>query len=406
MSLLKEATVEQIAAKVGIFGPQGAGKSLTTALLLIALSKTYHNSAPVAVIDTELAWDWLIPIFKAEGVKLLRVNTRAFTDMRQGHREAVEAGACAFAVDSYGQPWAEVQESLKKKLNVRKLEFHHQQELQELWGGWVREFLSSPLHVFLSGRLAYEWENDVDEETGKLGFHKSGTKMRSEKDAGYEPHLLIEMEAIRVMDEVEKRKVGGKTKTTRRQKKAGGHFLHHLHVLKDRSQKLNGRMFEFKDINDYKVGGWEPVFKALQPHFAALNIGGAQAAISERTSAALFDGRGDSAYALRVKRVQIALEEIQGTLVKLWPGQDATSKKLKQAAIEVLFKTRSWTAVESKSLEALELAMDVLRRAEEAIEDGRQTALTDATDLETLLKEAIEIETRALAVAEETVGLL
>jgi hypothetical protein len=130
-----------------------------------------------------------------------------------------------------------------------------------------------------------------------MGFHKAGTKMRAEKDAGYEPHLLIEMEASACMDEVE-------TKTPRRrreenaphEKKAGG-TSPQLHVLKDRARALNGKMFEFKDINDYKPGGWKLVFDALAPHFAKMNIGGVHAGIAERTSAALFDDRGDAAYA-------------------------------------------------------------------------------------------------------------
>lgn len=406
MTLLREATMDQAAAKIAIFGPQGAGKSLTSALLAIALSKTFHNSAPVSVMDTEPAWDWLLPIFQVEGVKLLRHKGRAFTDMQTVHRESLDAGACAFVVDSYGHPWGEVQESLKKKLNVRKLEFHHQQQLQELWGAWVREFLASPLHILLAGRLAYEWENDVDDETGKIGFHKAGTKMRAEKDAGYEPHLLLEMEAVRIMEEIERRKVGTKVKTTRRQKKAGGSFIHRLHVLKDRARGLNGKMFEFKDINDYKAGGWKPVFDALKPHFAAMNIGGAHAGITERTSANLFDGQGDSAFQRRARRVQITLEEIQGTLVKLWPGQDAKSKSLKQLAIETLFATRSWTAVEGKSLEALEAAMDTFKLFEERVEDGQSDAVSDTAPMVALLQMCRDRIADEAKRAEETVDIL
>lgn len=406
--LLKKAVVEQSAAKLAGFGPGGSGKSLTLTLLAIALSKTFHKGAPVALLDSEGASDWLIDIYAAEGVELLRVKSKAFSAMRTALREAREAGCCAFLADSYSAPWAELQKSLKQKLNVKKLEFHHMQELQDLWGGWVDEFLNSPLHCLFAGRLAYEWENEVDVETGKMGFHKAGTKMRSEKDAGYEPHLLFEMEAVRVMDEIRETKGRGRAKKTKVEKKAGGHFLHRLHVLKDRARILNGRMFEFRDINDYQPGDWKKVYEALAPHFAKMNIGGDShhAIDTQRTSEALFDGRGDSAYQQRIRGVQIALEEIQGTLVKLWPGQDAKSKALKQLAIETLFATRSWTAVESLSLEKLRLAMDSLHRFEEATEDGGADALIDAPAMTACLKTSIDVETQERAKAEETVGIL
>src|SRR5688572_22772792 len=123
--LLKEAVLEQSAAKIGLFGPGGSGKSLTASLIAIALSKTFHNGAPVVLQDTEGASDWLLDVYAAEGVKLFRVKSRAFADMRQVLKEGEEMEACAFISDSYSHPWAELQESLKKRLNVRKLEFHH-----------------------------------------------------------------------------------------------------------------------------------------------------------------------------------------------------------------------------------------------------------------------------------------
>lgn len=390
MALLKKAVVEQSAAKVGLFGPGGSGKSLSATLMAIALSQTFHKGAPVVLQDTEGASDWLIPIYEIEGVELLRVKSKSFVDMRQALREGEQqAGGCVFISDSYSHPWAELQASLKKRLNVKKLEFHHMQELQDLWQEWVEQFLNTPLHCILAGRLAYEWENDVDVETGKMGFHKAGTKMRSEKDAGYEPHLLIEMEAVRVMEEIRESKVGGRRKRTKTEKKAGGHFLHRMHVLKDRSRILNGRMFEFKDINDYKKGDWKHVYQALAPHFANMNIGGGanHAIDSKRSSAALFDQRGDSDYARRVQRVKVVLEEFDGTLMVIWPGADNKSKALRNLVTETIFKTRSWSAVESKSLEDLDAGFEWLQRFERKVKAGKSEALTEATATVTLLTE-------------------
>jgi len=399
MGLLTKAVVEQSAAKISGFGPGGSGKSLTLTLLAIALSKTFHKGAPVALFETEGASDWLIDIYQAEGVELLRVKSKAFKVMRGALKEAQEAGCCAFLADSYSHPWAELQKSLKAKLNVKRLEFHHMHELQDLWSEWVDEFLNSPLHCLFAGRLAYEWENEVDVETGKMGFHKAGTKIRSEKDAGYEPHLLFEMEAVRHMEETRGR--GKKAKKV--ELKAGGHFVHRLHVLKDRARILNGRMFEFKDINDYKPGDWKIVYDALAPHFGKMNIGGAtnHAVDTSKTSESLFDGRGDAAYAQRAKRVAIVLEEIEGTLVALWPGQDAKSKELKRVAIETLFATRSWTAVSSLPLERLELALKAFKLFEDQVKDGKSEAISDPVAAAALLdickdKQQQEVEATVL----------
>lgn len=407
--LLQKAVREQSAAKIAAFGPGGSGKSLTLTLLAIALSKLHHGGAPVVLQDTEGASDWLIDLYDAEGVDLHRIKSKSFKDMRQALREAEELKACVFISDSYSHPWAELQKSLKAQLKVNKLEFHHMQQLQELWSEWVDQFLNSPLHCLFAGRLAYEWENEVDVETGKMGFHKAGTKMRSEKDAGYEPHLLVEMEAVRVLEEVREVKVGARKKKTKVELKAGGHFLHRLHVLKDRARVLNGRMFEFKDINDYKVGDWKTVYSALEPHFAKMLIGaGANHAIdTNRSSAALFNGQGDSEYHRRAKRVAIVLEEIEGTLTALWPGMDAKSKALKALSIETLFNTRSWKAVESAPLEILEAAHKALGLFEEGIKSGAQAgAISDPAQCAAFLVMCKEQIANAAQEAQETVGIL
>jgi hypothetical protein len=368
-SLLKPATVEQAAAKIGIFGPQGSGKTTTAALIALGLSITYHNRAPVAFMDTENGSDYLVPLFEQEGVPLLNFKSRAFTDMRAGIAEARATGCCVYLIDSYTHPWKELQDSLKKKLRVNELQFRHMDELKSLWQAWTDEMLNSPLHVILSGRLGYVWDKEQNEETGKRdNLVKLGTKMKSENEAGYEPSLLIEMEGLQDAEARQK-----KTRAKR------GTITHHAYVLKDRWRTLNGKTFSWRDMNDYSAGDWEPVFKSFQPHFSKLAIGRTQQAVNgTRTSAELFDNRGASLYQQHVKEVAIALEEIEGTLVTLWPGQDAKSKEMKRVAVEAVFETRSWTAVENKPLAELELGLATVRIFEQTVASGRDAdALTD-----------------------------
>lgn len=349
MSLLQKAKVEQSAAKVGIFGRQGSGKTTTSALIAIGLSKAYHKNAPVAFLDTENGSDYLVPIFEAEGVELLVIKSRAFTDMKAALKEAEKSGCCAYLVDSYTHPWQELTAAFKAKSKRKKLEFHHMDALKSMWGEWTLQMLNSPLHCLLSGRLGFEWgEEETDEGRNLI---KLGTKMKSESEAGYEPSLLIEMEGVQDADT--------RLKQTRTKK---GSIVHHCYVLKDRWRALNGRTFTFKDINAYKAGDYRKVFDSFLPHWSKLVIGGVQrAADGARTSAAEFSDGGESVGVQMGRRREIAAEEIEGTLTALWPGQDAISKAIKRQVLYDIFNTYSWTAITSQPVELLENTAFLLR---------------------------------------------
>lgn len=351
MGLLQKATVEQAAAKVGLFGKQGSGKTTTAALLAIGLSKTYHNGAPVAFQDTENGSDYLVPIFRAEGIELFVIKSRAFLDMREGEREAKAAGCCAELIDSYSHPWTELVQSFVQKSKQKKLQFHHQAELKSIWQEWTDQMLASPMHMLLCGRLGYDWDREADEEDGTKGeLVKLGTKMKGEGDAGYEPSLLVELEALQAE--------AGRVRKTRSKKST---ITHYAYVLKDRWRTLNGRTISFKDITNYKPGDWETVFNAFRPHFDQLAIGKTtQRAIDAgRTSKSLFSEPGEFG-----KRRTIALEELQGAIVAVWPGQDAGSKAAKALIVQALFDTRSWAKVETLRVEQLEDAVAVLHEFE------------------------------------------
>ena len=133
MSLLKRASIEQSAAKIGIFGPQGSGKTTTAMLIALGLSKTYHANAPIAFMDTENGSDYCVPLAEIEGVPLQTFKSRAFRDMKAGLNEAETAGCCVYLVDSYTHPWIELCEAFKSKSKRKRLEFQHMDELKTLW---------------------------------------------------------------------------------------------------------------------------------------------------------------------------------------------------------------------------------------------------------------------------------
>jgi hypothetical protein len=396
MGLLKKAIVQQAAAKVGIFGRQGAGKTTTATLIAIGLSKMFHKGAPVAFFDTETGSDFVIEIFDIEGVELVVVKSRAFKDMRAALKEAEQMGCCAFLVDSYTHPWIDLTGSFKAKSKRKRLEFHHMDELKTLWRGWTDQMLNSPLHCILSGRLGFEW-GEENQEDGETKLIKLGSKLKGESEAGYEPSLLIEMEGVQDSDARHK-----KTKAKR------GSIVHHAIVLKDRWRSLNGRTFMFRDINQYKAGDYQPVFNAFAPHWNKLVIGAAQVALdSDRNSEDLFDAPGgQSVYADRQRRKEIALAEVQAMLVKMWPGQDAASKDAKQRAIVQLFDVYAWRSVEEKSLEEVERAMaamqDLVTRAEKTPPANHDAAI----DLLSECRDALNFQPQIGVVAPEDAPVL
>jgi AAA domain len=371
--LLQEAAIEQSAAKVGIFGLQGTGKSTLAALLAIGLSKTHHGGAPVAYHDTENGSDFLKPLFDMEGVKLLVRKSKCFADAAATLHEAKRRGCCAFIEDSITGDWDELTESFKKKKGISKIELYHWGQIKPQWNEeWVTPMLNSPLHVITCGRAGDVWQ-DVDQEDGSQKAQKVGTKMRAEGQFGYEPSLLIEMLC--------QQNLGG------RRRKNAGRMLHSATVLKDRARFLNGKTFEWPDINTYKAGEWKKFYEAFAPHFNFLNIaGGKQIAVNSADSQQLFDGNGNSDYHQRKQAAIIALEEIEGTLTTIWPGQDAKSKKFKAMAIDVLFGTRSWTKVTTLPQADLDAGLIRLRAIEQ---NTKSTPMDEEEVVATVLQEAM-----------------
>lgn len=347
--LLRAAQNEQAAAKLGAYGPQGSGKTTTLAMLALGLAITYHDKAPVAMHDTENGSDFLAPMFAAEGVALLVHKSRAFADMVGSLEEAERAGCCAFLADSITQTWLELIEGYRTKRKIARIEFHHWQDIKGAWRGWVDRYLNSRLHCLIAGRAGHEYEFQENAE-GRKELIKGGSKMKAESEFGYEPSLLFEMEAVR--------EAPTPTRSGR------GRYIHTVRVLKDRTRALQGRTFAYRDLNAYKPSDWKKVFRDFQPHFAWLNIGGTQRALEPASSEALFEeDRLGEAYRRRQSRA-IALEEIESTLVLLWPGQDARSKRIKLLVLGAVFEMRSWTAIQSLPLEKIERGLALLRGLE------------------------------------------
>lgn len=350
MGLLKKAMNTQAYLKMGGLGFTASGKTYTACMLAIGIAKRLGNNKPVAFFDTETGSDFLIDKFKAEDIEFYQVKSQSFYELLTAAKEAEQMGVACFVVDSISHVWRDLIESYRKKHNLRFIQIHHWADIKREWAAWTQLYLNSKMHIIVLGRAGYDFDEEKDED-GKKSLIKVGTKMKVESEFGFEPSLLIEMERVSKSAE------------------PGSGWIHRAHILKDRTDTINGKAFDFeKPRAKYKVGDWARVFKPFQPVFDHLNIGGEHIGVPESDATEQMLKSPESRNDWH-KRRAIALEEIQASLIAIWPGQDAGSKAAKIAVLEALFNTRAWAAVENLSAENLEGAYRFLREREDALRE-------------------------------------
>lgn len=364
MALFKKATMTSAYLKMGIYGDAGSGKTYTASQ--VAKGLALHIKAkgspipPVMFIDTETGSNWVKPIFDAVGVDFLVAQTRAFSDLKEAVREAEAAGAILI-VDSISHFWQEVQEAYVKSKQERtrkpyaKLEFQDYAILKPLWAQFTGAYLNSKAHIILCGRAGGTYEYQENDETHKKELITTGTKMRAEKDMGYEPSLLVEMVIEKDPDDKRKKKTVRKA-----------------FVIKDRSTLLDGLEF----IN--------PAFKSFEPHIKLLNLGGAHAGFdASRSSSALFPKEDRDDRSLQRK---IVLDEIESILTRYFPSTGGSDRKAKLELLKEHFQA-SWTEIEKvMPLEDLRASYDTLHRALEG-EPSRYTVKTVIEAVQTPVEE-------------------
>lgn len=338
MNLLEKAENKMAFGKVGILGFQGSGKSYTAALIAIGIGKMTKTNQ-VAFFDTETGSDFLLPIFNEAGVETLVAKKRAFTDLLSVIKECEDGSIPILIIDSITHVWRDLCQSYDKKLKRRgRLQFQDWAMVKGEWQLYTDAFVNSPVHIIVCGRAGYEYDYDYNED-GSKDLVKTGTKMKVENEFGFEPSLVIEMERLSEnRAEVEAIR-GDKKKKTEFKPKVGSKWIHRAHVLKDRTDKINGESFDY------------PTFDNFLPHFKCLNLGGEHFAIdTESDSTGRFDNQGRTDWHKEQKEKSILRDEIQNYLVELWPSSTKDDKNAKADMIELLFGRRSWTYVEEKAI--------------------------------------------------------
>lgn len=339
MGLLRKATHELAAAKIGIYGEAGSGKTRTATEIALGLAKLVTpGPAPIAFFDTEGGSDFMIPICESAGVELLVAKVRAFEALMEFMAEAHEAGA-VIIVDSISHTWDDLRESYEKKLRRRQgLEIWDWGVIKPQWREFTNEYLTSPCHAIVCGRSQNMYEQVYNESRGKSEVQVTGTRMKTEKETGYEPSLLIEMD--------------------RQPNRDGNGWLHTATVVKDRADMLDGQQFS------------NPTFDSFLPHFEFLNIGGRHHPTdTSRDSQGMFD-TPDNAID-RKRAVEATIEKIENSLALAdVSSRSASGKKRMIQLLTTHFGTSAWSEIKDMRLESLQQGLTTLRS--ELKQDGDQ----------------------------------
>lgn len=343
LKLFKKAENLQAFAKVGLYGPQGSGKTTTAMSIAVGLSEL-AGGAPIAFIDTETGSDFFVERMKEAGIEFLQMKTRGFLRLAPAIEEAEKVGA-VLVIDSVSHFWDELKKAYTKKLNRKRLQFQDWAVVKEEWReGYATPFVNSECHIAVCGRVQDIYEDFFD-DSGARDIMKIGSRMRAEKEFGYEPSLVMEMASLNASaDEL----AAAKSKRERAGIHVSSEILIRATVVKDRADSLNGQHFDF------------PTFEDFAPHFQSLNLGGEHLGVDGVTSEPLFSA--DTMADIH-RRCAIALEEIEGEIKAAFPGMDKESKKIKTDIVYAVFGTRSWTAVEGMKIGDLQEGLEVTREA-------------------------------------------
>lgn len=311
--------------KAALEGFAGSGKTYTAALIARGLYQRIGSKKPIVIFDTEKAAKFLKPMFAEANIPVLIRESKSLADLKTAMQKMREGAGDILIIDSISHIWEEYLQSYARKVKRTRLQFQD-------WGiikpTWKREFsdpfVNDEYHIIMNGRAGYEYDNEMNEETGKREIYKSGVKMKVEGETAYEPDLLV------LMNRYEE--VLGKDKKVWRE----------ATIVKDRSTLIDGKTF----VN--------PTYKHFAPAINAMldNPLPKDAFLQPEGDTALLFHTEEEKLTWRRERDK-ALEELEGLLTRIAPASTGKDKQLKLDLLDKVFGTTSMTAISELKPEAI-----------------------------------------------------
>lgn len=366
---LEDFASEMVAAnnfvKADFGGFAGAGKSTTMTEFVLGSYRDLGYTKPVLVIDNEKGSRFLIPKFKAAGIKALLKETTSLDDVLTAFKMLEQGDIEYIMLDTLSKIYYRYVRDYMEKNRRAFMELNDWGKILPKWQEqFADRFVAAQGSIAFTGRGGYTYdkeEDEVDERTGKVkkgSFVKSGVKMKVAGETPFEPDLNVWME--------QKQEITPD----------GLKIWREAQVMKDRSGLIDGKTF----IN--------PTYKDFQP-FVQYLVGVPQGHVQgESSNRNIAPGENYEGWD-RKRKKDIALEEVQEEIVRLYPGQTAGDKKGKADLVEELFGTRSWTAVENSTLEIIEAARNTIWLKSRGHAYGMKPGAPEEPPIESQLPEVV-----------------
>lgn len=197
MAGFRKAKAEQAALKLGMYGPPGSGKTMTSLMLGEGLGKVCGKR--VALIDTEHGSDFYCQAVASRAVHpeafdFDALYTKSITEMLAAIKGLKPDEHGVVIVDSMTHVWESCKAAYSgRTTSIGTIPMQAWGKIKKPYKELMALLLSSPMHVIICGRQAVEYE--TDEETEEL--KAIGVKFRGEGETAYEPHILLRMESIK-----------------------------------------------------------------------------------------------------------------------------------------------------------------------------------------------------------------
>jgi hypothetical protein len=292
-------------------GPNGSGKTCTTAQLAVGLAKEYGDGADVHVFDSSNRWrTWKQLIFDVEKVRL-HIHYGESIAVLQKTAEAAMKGPCSvFVADDLTVPWMEGVKSFGYENG--NLTFERRQQLINEWKQYVHVFRHGAFDSLACGRMGYVWET-VEDEEGYEKLHQGDPKFNAGggENFGYDADLELTMRR-------HTRKLLGlfRGKLT---------MEHIVDVRKDAHSVLNAQQFVFQDwTGPYKQGMYKTVLDAFRPHIDFVRA--LDSPDFDDTSSGKLIVSGKTEWAKDQVTRRGLLEELDANLQMCFPGGEGKSK--------------------------------------------------------------------------------
>ena len=328
--------------KAGFLGFAGSGKTYTATELALGVREFFELEGPLAFFDTENGADYVRARIEAEtGQPLLGIKGRNIDQAIEFINACVQQGVSAAIVDSVTHLWTHLIEAYLKSRNdfyKRKgwnkrqtgLEFQDWGPVKRRWAPFADLVTNAPLHLIIAGRAGFTYDHELDDQ-GKKQLVKTGIKMKTESEFGFEPSLIVEMS----------REEDFKDRTQVRR----------ALVTKDRFSVIDG------------ATAVNPEFSFFEPHVRLLVPGSHKPVDTDGPDFELDDEGGDDGWANEKRQREIYCEEIKGELTAAYPSQSAADKSAKSDLVYTHLNTRSWKKVEGMKSHQLYAGLLAIRQA-------------------------------------------